>query len=158
MRTWKCGRWLTQGLSSDHWANLEEDCSGRESLQIFLEVECVWILPSFLGLGKEILLYTETPQPTIPIVGITASLTLLGILVTGALVLCMYLMCVLFMYLSQVVVMVVHAFNPSNLESKTDEYLNSRPAWSMESIPGHPGFLEEKQVFWITESSLEPLT
>lgn len=91
-----------------------------ESFWIFLEVEYVQILPSFLEMGKEILLYTETPHPTIPTVGITAGLTLLGILVTGALVLCMYLMCVLFLYLSEVVVMVVHAFNPSNLESKMD--------------------------------------
>ena len=35
--------------------------------------------------------------------------------------------------------MVAHAFNPSTWEAKAGKFLSSRPAWSTEWVPGHPG-------------------
>jgi hypothetical protein len=34
---------------------------------------------------------------------------------------------------------VAHAFNPSTWEAEAGEFLSSRPAWSTECVPGHPG-------------------
>jgi hypothetical protein len=38
---------------------------------------------------------------------------------------------------------VAHAFNPSTREAEAGGFLSSRPAWSMESVPGQPGLQRE---------------
>jgi hypothetical protein len=38
---------------------------------------------------------------------------------------------------------VVHAFNPSTWEAEACGFLNSRPAWSIKSVPGQPGLYRE---------------
>ena len=39
--------------------------------------------------------------------------------------------------------MVAHAFNPSTWEAEAGGFLNSRPAWSTERVPGQPGLHRE---------------
>jgi hypothetical protein len=38
---------------------------------------------------------------------------------------------------------VVHAFNPSTWEAEAGGILSSRPTWSTEWVPGHPGIHSE---------------
>jgi hypothetical protein len=38
---------------------------------------------------------------------------------------------------------VAHAFNPSTWEAEAGEFLNLRPAWSTERVPGQPGLHRE---------------
>ena len=38
---------------------------------------------------------------------------------------------------------VAHAFNPSTWEAEAGGFLNSRPAWSTEWVPGQPGLHRE---------------
>jgi hypothetical protein len=38
---------------------------------------------------------------------------------------------------------VAHAFNPSTQEAEAGEFLSSRPAWSIEWVPGQPGLYRE---------------
>jgi hypothetical protein len=38
---------------------------------------------------------------------------------------------------------VAHAFNPSTWEAEAGGFLSSRPAWSTERVPGHPGLHRE---------------
>jgi hypothetical protein len=40
--------------------------------------------------------------------------------------------------------LVAHDFNPSTWEAKAGGFLSSRPAWSTEWVPGHPGLYTEK--------------
>jgi hypothetical protein len=39
--------------------------------------------------------------------------------------------------------MVAHAFNPSTWEAEAGRFLSSRPAWSIEWVPGQPGLHRE---------------
>ena len=39
--------------------------------------------------------------------------------------------------------MVVHAFNARNWEAEAGGHLSSRPVWSIEWVPGHPGIHKE---------------
>jgi hypothetical protein len=39
--------------------------------------------------------------------------------------------------------MVAHTFNPSTWEAETGGFLSSRPAWSTELVPEHPGLHSE---------------
>jgi hypothetical protein len=36
-----------------------------------------------------------------------------------------------------------HAFNPSTWEAEAGGFLNSRPAWDTEQVPGQPGLYRE---------------
>jgi hypothetical protein len=36
-----------------------------------------------------------------------------------------------------------HGFNPNTWEGETDRSLSSRPAWSMEQVPGQSGLQKE---------------
>jgi hypothetical protein len=38
---------------------------------------------------------------------------------------------------------VAHAFNPSTWEAEAGKFLSSRPAWSIEWVPGHSGLHKE---------------
>jgi hypothetical protein len=38
---------------------------------------------------------------------------------------------------------VAHAFNPSTWEAEAGGFLSSRPAWSIEGVPGQPGLYRE---------------
>jgi hypothetical protein len=38
---------------------------------------------------------------------------------------------------------VAHTFNPSTWEAEAGRFLSSRPAWSIERIPGQPGLYRE---------------
>jgi hypothetical protein len=38
---------------------------------------------------------------------------------------------------------VMHTFNPSTWEAEADGFLNSRPAWTTERVPGQPGLHRE---------------
>ena len=40
---------------------------------------------------------------------------------------------------------VVHAYNPSTWEAEGGRLKNSRPAWSIECVPGQPGLQRETQ-------------
>jgi hypothetical protein len=59
---------------------------------------------------------------------------------------------------------VAHTADPSTLEAEAGESLSSRPAWSTERVPGHPGLHREtlsqktnkqKGSFWLTVPSTE---
>ena len=41
-----------------------------------------------------------------------------------------------------------HAFNPSPREAEAGGFLNSRPAWSTERVPGQPGLYRERNPVW----------
>jgi hypothetical protein len=43
---------------------------------------------------------------------------------------------------------VAHAFNPSTCEAEAGEFLSSRPAWSIEWVPGQPVVSPEDQ--WVS--------
>jgi hypothetical protein len=50
---------------------------------------------------------------------------------------------------------VAHAFNPSSWEAEAGGFLNLRPAWSTERVPGQPG-LHRETLSWKTKPKPKP--